>query len=363
VLAEAIPGDRQFWITRPYRWKSLLGAKLLFIIAFVNLPVFLAHLWIPIMDGFPLVSNVPSLLWSQVLLFAFSLPLAAFATLSSIKPFQPILFAGAAGIWELMVSNSTGPLTGVGWAPHSIALVALFATAISILFIQYKSRRTVLNRWLALGGITVSAFVFIAMPWPLAFAVQSRFAKQPSLGSSIQIALGHDFGQRFWLARTRPKAGLHLPISVQGIPDGTEIQANARSISLQSPDGRSTELSVLDCRDLKRGSVSANAATISSVCVADPSFFNQERDQPLTLRASLYFTLFGNARSQTIPLSDEPSNAPDRLQCYTDVVRAEWDVYCRSAFRWPARLVYAKLGHTDANSFTQFISYSPFPPT
>lgn len=36
-------------------------------------------------------------------------------------------------------------------------------------------------------------------------------------------------------------------------------------------------------------------------------------------------------------------------------------VYCRSAFRWPARLVYAKLGHTDAHSFTQSVSYSPFP--
>jgi hypothetical protein len=79
------------------------------------------------------------------------------------------------------------------------------------------------------------------------------------------------------------------------------------------------------------------------------------------MRASLYFTLFGNAQSETIPLSEEPTNAPDGLQCYTDMVRAEWDVYCRAAFRWPARLVYAKLGRTNANSFTQFVSYSPFP--
>jgi hypothetical protein len=81
----------------------------------------------------------------------------------------------------------------------------------------------------------------------------------------------------------------------------------------------------------------------------------------VTLRASLYFTLFGNAQSKTIPLTSEPSNAPDGLQCYTDVVKAEWDVYCRAAFRWPARLVYAKLRHTNANSFTQSVSYSPFP--
>src|SRR5580658_4260264 len=82
ILAEAIPGDRQFWITRPYRWQSLLGAKLLFIVVFVNLPILLAHLIIVILDGFPLVSSLPGLLWSQVLLFAVVLaPSAALATL------------------------------------------------------------------------------------------------------------------------------------------------------------------------------------------------------------------------------------------------------------------------------------------
>lgn len=72
-------------------------------------------------------------------------------------------------------------------------------------------------------------------------------------------------------------------------------------------------------------------------------------------------TLVGDAQSQTIPLSAELANASDGLQGYTDTVRAEWEVYCRSAFRWPARLVYAKLGRTNANSFAQFVSYSPFP--
>src|SRR5580704_13329656 len=39
IHAEALPGDRQFWITRPYGWKNLLGAKLLFMFVFVNLPI------------------------------------------------------------------------------------------------------------------------------------------------------------------------------------------------------------------------------------------------------------------------------------------------------------------------------------
>jgi hypothetical protein len=366
VLAEAIPGDRQFWITRPYRWQSLLGAKLLFIAAFVNLPVLLAHLFILIVDGFPLASSLPGLIWSQVLLFAFlSLPFAALATLNSgMAPFifsQLIVLATGFSIWELLVPTHTARLSGVEWVRDSIALAALEAIAIPVLLVQYKTRRTLFSRCLALGGVAAGALAFVAMPWPLALAVQSHFSKQPSVGSSVQISLSHDPLERFWLASMKPKVALHLPISVQGIPAGTEVQADALTLSVVSADGRATQIGVMDCADLRRGTISASAATISAVCLADPTFFHRYSEQPVTVRASLYFTLFGNARSQIIPLTAEPSNAPDGLQCYTNVVKAEWDVYCRSAFRWPARLVFAKLGHTNANSFAQFVSYSPFP--
>ena len=51
---EALPGDRQFWITRPYSWRSLLGAKLLFIFAFINLPMLVAQMVIVHAYGFSL---------------------------------------------------------------------------------------------------------------------------------------------------------------------------------------------------------------------------------------------------------------------------------------------------------------------
>src|ERR671924_1084349 len=54
VQAEAIPGDNQFWITRPYSWRSLFIAKVLFIIAFANLPIFLARIVIIATAGFPI---------------------------------------------------------------------------------------------------------------------------------------------------------------------------------------------------------------------------------------------------------------------------------------------------------------------
>jgi hypothetical protein len=83
IHAEAIPGDRQFWVTRPYQWKSLLGAKLSFIVVFVQLPVLLTHLLIVTLNGFPLWSSIPGLLWTQLLITAFvSLPVAALAAMT-----------------------------------------------------------------------------------------------------------------------------------------------------------------------------------------------------------------------------------------------------------------------------------------
>ena len=78
----------------------------------------------------------------------------------------------------------------------------------------------------------------------------------------------------------------------------------------------------------------------------------------VTLQASLYLTLFGNARAKTILLQDTPVNVMDGLQCYSDIIA---DVLCRSAFRWPNLLVSASVGGANPNVFTQFISYSPFP--
>jgi hypothetical protein len=89
IHAEAIPGDNQFWITRPYRWTSLLAAKLLSILVFVNLPMFAGQFFKVLSAGFPLHSIWPGLAWSQILLFAcLSIPIAAVAAITpGIVPF------------------------------------------------------------------------------------------------------------------------------------------------------------------------------------------------------------------------------------------------------------------------------------
>lgn len=192
ILAEAIPGDRQFWITRPYRWPSLLAAKILFIAAFFNLPLLLAHLFIVAVDGFPLWGTLPGLVWEQILLLTFlSLPFAALASLNSgMAAFvfaQLIVLAVAAGLWDL---PSNAPLLGgVDWVRDSVGALALACIAIPILIVQYRSRRTIFSRCFAIGGALLGAFLFVALPSPLVLGVQSHLSKDPASARSIHAML------------------------------------------------------------------------------------------------------------------------------------------------------------------------------
>jgi hypothetical protein len=65
--AECLVGDRQFWVTRPYEWKQLLAAKLLFVAVFVDLPLLILQVFLLVMDGYQPASHISGLLWLQLL--------------------------------------------------------------------------------------------------------------------------------------------------------------------------------------------------------------------------------------------------------------------------------------------------------
>ncbi len=357
VLAEAIPGHQQFWITRPYRWKSLLGAKLLFIAVFVTLPILLAQLSIVMLDGFPLGASLPGLLWSQVLLFMFvALPVAAIAAVS--RNLGTFLFA--ASLLLAISSFTQSQRLGVEWVLDSLALLLLIAIAAVVLYFQYRRRRTTLSRWFGLAGIVLGGFAILSLPWPFALAVQSRLSRQPSLGDAMQVA----FGQRPTTSdlpnHQEPEGSLYIPVTVLGNPVGAEVHIDALAISLRDASGRTTTARPVDCGEVTQHS-EPPGLVLRAVCRPGSEFVKRHSGELVTLRGSVYLTLFGNAKSTAIPLTDEPTNVSNGLQCYTDQVSAEWDVFCRLAFRWPSRLLYAQLGSTSANSFKESVSYSPFP--
>src|SRR4051794_9406110 len=63
IHAESIPGENQFWITRPYRWTSLLTAKVIFLAAIIHLPVLIVQALLLLVDGFSFGTIAPGLFW------------------------------------------------------------------------------------------------------------------------------------------------------------------------------------------------------------------------------------------------------------------------------------------------------------
>jgi hypothetical protein len=194
---------------------------------------------------------------------------------------------------------------------------------------------------------------YILAPWQLGMAVQSRLSKQPSAGSSVQVAPGIK-PKRQILFRSRGDYGnVYLPIAVKGIPAGQDIRADALAATIEMADGHSWKSGIASVNSL---SISESANFEGTIPV-DRVFYERSRQQPVTIHATLYCTLFGNARSQSVPLRNTPVNVMDGLQCYAGDIFDH--VYCRSAFRWPERMVYVSSGLL--HPVYQLISYSPFP--
>ena len=81
IYKEPPAGDRQFWITRPYRWSSLVGAKALLIVACINVPYFISD--VVILSARGLSPSFGALVARQAVITGlFLLPAAALAAVT-----------------------------------------------------------------------------------------------------------------------------------------------------------------------------------------------------------------------------------------------------------------------------------------
>jgi hypothetical protein len=365
VQSEAIAGQNQFWITRPYRWTSLLLAKILFLAAFIHLPVLLAQATILLVNGFGLTAILPGLLWTQVLiLVAISLPAFALASLSAgLVPYiASALLILASGVVVVEISDGNALLRWPsGYYPGSIewvriafpALVAAIAMPF-VLYGQYRYRRTGSSRILAATAAIVAVAAFTGIPGRTLFYLQTLTSKQPI---HVQVNVDHRL-THIWFPQTRDLAGrpgtpgltIHIPYTISGMPEDVHAEIEMYDVQLVSANGRTLHMGT--------GWTSMNKSKLEGTIYPTRSFVEQAGGAPMTLRVSIYLSLFGNRRDQTIALQETPVDGPDGLRCFET---RDDEVICRAPFRWPGRLISVKSSWGSLSSFTHHFSYSPFP--
>jgi hypothetical protein len=159
MRGEPAVGERQFWITRPYSRKSLLGSKAVFVVAFLLVPRLATDAAVLVTQGFHPLEHLQSLAWGQASLAASILGVAALAALTRnlAQAIVAALVYTAAVNPQIIVDARQrifNEPTGMFFVDSKVWVLAL--TSVVIIAFQYARRRTVLARAMALSGLTLA---------------------------------------------------------------------------------------------------------------------------------------------------------------------------------------------------------------
>lgn len=376
IYDEALPGDRQFWITRPYSWRSLLSAKVIFILAFINLPMAAAQIVILRAYGLPLVPALAGLFWSQVLLMiAFLLPIFVLSTLTTgfvqlvVAILAPCVIALFLSFFRPIVAIGgfiVGNPVGYGWVKTYILFLVICAGGTTVLLWQYARRGTAVARGLAVAT-AVLVFAGIAwIPWSAAFRIQSWLTNEPADLATARAELDSNDKSLMRVVHVGDQMRVELPLQLTGLPSDESAQVEGFVAEFDPPN---RPMLRVDERPLR--SFVNFGQHFSLRPTVDNASYKQVKDTPLTVRGSVYLTVYGNPQSTDVPFGAGNVPVPNAGICsanQTDDGRNRF-VICSFPFRYPAAQVsYRLVGpfvNTSENDYMYShrwrVSFSPFP--
>jgi hypothetical protein len=192
VHQERLVGDRQWWLTRPYAWKSLLAAKALFLLAFASLPLFIADVVSVKAAGLPLGPAWGNIWMRQIVLaplWHYGLPAMALAAVT--EGLISFALAGLGGVAAMVITAAaTDGITRWGlltWIPLSLAMIVFtFGPAVALVW-QYKARRTLAGRAVLCGSLLVCTGIAILPPSAWGIGIQNRMRRAPGEVAGIHL--------------------------------------------------------------------------------------------------------------------------------------------------------------------------------
>ena len=250
IHAEALVGDCQFWITRPYDWKKLFAAKALFLFCFLYLPIFLAQCFLLVEAGFSPLVHLRGLLFNLFLISTIPvLPLLALAAVTSSFARMTLAILGIL-LCFIAVSALSSALDDISISdplPDHLTMPLLFCGFVAIVVFQYFSRRT----WLA--RILLIALVIVI--WAGTSLIPTRHADTPRVSAHEQYATSivavasaqNSLAQPTAAARSPKWVLITLPLQISGIADGYAWSAENVRVAIDGPQGPSGVLPGRPC--------------------------------------------------------------------------------------------------------------------
>ena len=348
IHAEALVGDRQFWVTRPYEWKKLLGAKALFLAAFLYLPLLIAQCLLLFSAGFRPLSFLPGLFFNLLLLTAgIVLPLLAITTVTAtFARLTLTLFAGmACFIGYIAISLYFSDDASIPYSDHvSMPLFLLFCGTVVVL--QYAARRVWVSRLLLIAlpilllvsDMAVSEFTVIDREYPRGSAGQE---------APVQLTLLRDTPHPATAYLIRAKqVQVSIPLQASGVADGYAIISGPMKVTADAANG-SHWSSRWQARNIQQYLPGTSESWINFQM--SRAFFDQARSTPVTLHFTVALTRVQAGQVSSIPLPAQDFSVPDFGICspQPDFLHSQLvGIACRFALHQP-RLTYISARWAD----------------
>jgi hypothetical protein len=327
VHQEAIVGDRQFWLTRPYPREALLFAKTLFAIAFVHLPSFLADCFVVQARGFQPLDFMSVLAGKQVT-FALAITVPAIALAATTKNLTQLASAGLAALvgWLLLAATPSIPWSNADTVLQGTVIGIIAAGSTTIIALQYFRRRTALSRFVGVTALTAGLAVAAYLPRKVTAVVRCR----DSNGVSIAFERhGEPMPESLRFQPPRDVVAV-LPIKVSSAAGDTAVYFEALGMEITANDGRRWAM----LSRPSRGGLPRQPDAVSAHVVLPPEKQNGwmliHLDHPVQsqiagklVRISAQFTATSFSRGSTTVLNvDEPyAGAAGIGRCTTQIVR------------------------------------------
>ena len=243
VHADSLVGEEQFWLTRPYRWQSMLGAKLLFLAVCIAFPFLLMQWSILLTAGLnPFEAKAGMATSLTMFLLINWLP---FTVIASVTDGLAAAFTAAVGVVVVWGGMLTFVMTGVEGrtsAPYGWLLIGapISALLFAILCYQYARRRTGQSRLLIAGALALFLLLVFGLDnagfgAPVKALIRAHYPmSQPIRLKRLGDVPYDERSQDMRVPRNYME--IKLPLELQGSHPGDKLRDTSVSIALDSGD-------------------------------------------------------------------------------------------------------------------------------
>lgn len=344
---EGLVGDRQFWITRPYSRWSLLAAKSLFVVLFMNVPLLIAGFVILAAAGFHPLAYLQEFLWMQfVLVGTLIVPPLALASVTRTLVHFVLALLGILTCFVVLVvifldagqtnAHPTYWSGGIAWAASLMSSVTLAGAALVILLLQWRTRR----RWIAIGA---GAILFLSLQfadsnlgWRLGSMAQSRVFGERGAEATAVTLKPNDVGPDT-VDATHGGVALAVRLHVINIPAGETVTPEIVELTFEGSNGEKWRTGWTEAISSMSDVIQKDPEPDGTFAwwqrvVMDRGFHERVRLGPATIRGSVYLML--NKRSGVVLPENRTTAVPGGGFCTvsTHLDALAWFANCVSPF-------------------------------